>query len=1276
VDAASAAAQPSALTAKLAKPTSAYKRRAWLAVAALLGFVLLYFALASWFAFTAYKLTVGAGVSGKDPFWGWIIGLCAGFLSLFMWKAVFFVQRGSSGDGIEITAQEQGELFRFLHHLADKAGAPRPHRVFVSPRVNAAVFYDLSLLNLVFPSKKNLEIGLGLVNSLTLGELRAVLAHEFGHFAQRAMAVGRWVYMAQQIAAHLIARRDKLDDFLRALSHFDVRVAWVGWTLSLVVWAIRSLIDTAFQGVMLIQRALSREMEMNADLVAVSLTGSDALIHALHRLQAADDAWNRAHGFVIGGKARGRLTRDLFAIQSRVVEQMGQLFNDPDYGRVPAPPASDDAQAHRVFKAELAQPPQMWLTHPLNHEREANAKRHYVRAPIDERSAWVLFADATALRERVTAQLLGNVEGTPEPIADSLQVLNKQFEREFLDRRYRGVYFGRSVVRAAARVDELIEPCALQGAALSQALEALYPAPLTDEVERARSVEQELAQLRALHSGNLRPPGGSIAHRGRTITRAQLPQHIGQVERELEACHAHLREHDRRCRSLHRAAAAALGAGWNDHLEGLLQVMHYADHGEANLRDAQALLANTVAIVTATRRVNKAGVERTVRDAGALYMVLSTLYSQAASVELGPTLQERLGVAKWPDALGELGLNAASNDNIQAWLNAVDGWVNHTASALSALHDHALEQLLRVEADMARHLRDGTQPEAAAPVAPRVAPGYAVLLPGQRRKRQTRLDWWARFQTADGALPTAARLLVAGAIVAVVLGVGGTVGSAKLVVHNGLARDVSVKVGDKRSLTLAPHANATIDIDAEAGMPIETHTREGQLIERFDADAGTRYGQYVYNVAGAALLVEWMALYGGGTPPPQQLLGGPRWTSTNADHLFTEPPKSLRSKGPTSRRVLESPRDATPGDILGALPNDDERLRVATAHARWDRLDARQTMYWLYAAQAAPQFKSLLAQRLAESPDNVLLLRLAQDSVGADERAAVCRAHEAQAAAAPANANLQYMRVRCIADGAAKNQAFDDGQRQHPDHAWFAYAAGYTAAEKGQWTQALTLFERARRKDASMAEWVGVDIARLRRVLGQDAVAVAQPAAAPSSDALRRLLQLESGEELAPDSPARAYAELAQGRLERALQLAGKDKDTRARVLRLAAASDGADAALVTQALALPADMGLDDGTVWSSMALTARAGHDVVALPAAARRVPPAQSAQLLAFIAALRSGARAEQAEALLDGLGPEMRGHGYSIGSTLLGNKAPAAWRDKAKRLLFAAERPYFH
>src|SRR5690606_33810389 len=120
-----------------------------------------------------------------------------------------FVRRGKHGDHlVEVTANQHPKLFEFLHRVADEARAPRPYRVYLSPQVNAGVFYDLSLVNLLLPSKKNIEIGLGLVNVLTLGELKAVLAHEFGHFAQRTMMVGRWVYIGQQIAGHIVVKRD------------------------------------------------------------------------------------------------------------------------------------------------------------------------------------------------------------------------------------------------------------------------------------------------------------------------------------------------------------------------------------------------------------------------------------------------------------------------------------------------------------------------------------------------------------------------------------------------------------------------------------------------------------------------------------------------------------------------------------------------------------------------------------------------------------------------------------------------------------------------------------------------------------------------------------------------------------------------------------------------------------------------------------------------------------------------------------------------------------
>ncbi len=177
---------PATVPPNFTAATAAYKHRAWLAMGGLAAFIALYFALSGWFAWTAWRLFSGMfGQGGHFDLWQFAAAICAAFLAVFMLKALFFIQHRFDVEDIEITRAEQPRLFEFIDRLADEARAPRAHKVYLSARVNAAVFYDLSLLNLFIPSKKNLEIGLGLVNALTLGELRAVLAHELSHVRNR-----------------------------------------------------------------------------------------------------------------------------------------------------------------------------------------------------------------------------------------------------------------------------------------------------------------------------------------------------------------------------------------------------------------------------------------------------------------------------------------------------------------------------------------------------------------------------------------------------------------------------------------------------------------------------------------------------------------------------------------------------------------------------------------------------------------------------------------------------------------------------------------------------------------------------------------------------------------------------------------------------------------------------------------------------------------------------------------------------------------------------------
>lgn len=940
---------PEGIPLGLTQPTTTYKQRAWLAVTCLALFVTLYVTLAGWFVWTAYRMIDAAIAGGPDALLHSLIGASAAFLAVFMLKALFFVKRGCAPDAVEVTVDEQPRLFEFLYRLADEAGAPRPKRVYLSARVNAAVFYDLSILNLLFPSRKNLEIGLALVNVLTLSEIKAVLAHEFGHFAQRSMAIGSWVYIAQQIAAHIVAKRDALDRFLSFLAHIDLRIAWVGWLLSLVVWSIRSLMDTLLQVVVLAQRALSRQMEFQADLVAVSLTGSDELVHALHKLNAADEAWDRALGFADTELRQERVPHDLFAVQTRIIHKIARILDDENYGQAPRI-AAEKPEARRVFKSGFAQPPQMWSTHPANADREENAKQQYFPAAYDSRSAWLLFDNADEVKAKVITPLLSKAQAEPVSAEQTFSALDEGYSRLQYEPRYRGAYLGRCLTRHVTQPDELYEK-ALQETGIQKALDEQYPTQLGNDLTRLRELSEERATLQALHDKIYQATGGRIVHRGREIARRELPEAIREVTQEEEQVEKCILAYDRRCRGVHLAAAGQLGHGWSEYLVGLIKVLHYAEHTQADLRDAQGVFDNVFAVVTADGKVSDRELKRLLAAANMVHSVLAAVYEKAAELQLDQSLCARLEVATWSEMLEEFTLPPASKENINEWIRVIDGWVNSAVGALRALASTTLEQLLRSEDEVARYVRENSIPAASA--APSRTPAhYPTLLPGQERKRQKRLGLWDRFQTADGLVPATARFLVAGAIVGAVLGFGGVAGTtAALAVYNGLDLPVKIHAGNQQ-LTLSPFSSTQVDVKLGDTIKIEARTSDGRLIVSFNPQLDAYAQHYVYNVAGASPLVEWTAAYGSAYAQPPRLLGAPRWVKSSADVLFTDPPSSVESKsGGATRSVLSGAGGRAPSEVLALLKSDAERNQVILAHAKWDRENARNTKEWLAIAK-------------------------------------------------------------------------------------------------------------------------------------------------------------------------------------------------------------------------------------------------------------------------------------------------------------------------------------
>jgi heat shock protein HtpX len=94
--------------------------------------------------------------------------------------------------GPRLTPADSPRLFAELTDVARAVGQAMPAEVYLEPDVNAWVAQRGGVMGL--GSRRVMALGLPLMRVLTVSQLRAVLAHEFGHFYGGDTKLGPWIY--------------------------------------------------------------------------------------------------------------------------------------------------------------------------------------------------------------------------------------------------------------------------------------------------------------------------------------------------------------------------------------------------------------------------------------------------------------------------------------------------------------------------------------------------------------------------------------------------------------------------------------------------------------------------------------------------------------------------------------------------------------------------------------------------------------------------------------------------------------------------------------------------------------------------------------------------------------------------------------------------------------------------------------------------------------------------------------------------------------------------
>ena len=393
-------AGPKSIHKNLTALTSTYQLKAVLAVLAIVFFFVLYFGLVLAFAYLV-KLAITYPIGDINKVTILVkLGAIAGSAMLFVFtlKFIFKLKSYKPENRIKLNKKEHPELFQFVNQICKETHAPRPKSIYIDPDVNAYVCYTNVWLSLFFPTRKELTIGLGLVSSLNLSEFKAVVAHEFGHFAQRSMKIGSYIVSANTIIHDMIFVRDKWDRLLEQWRGSDLRLSAAAWVITPVIWIIRQLLNLFYQFLNIMHSSLSREMEFNADKVAVSVTGSDAIVSSLWKLDSGSTIWNSTYGNAYHSSQKNLYIKNLYYHVGleceRGVESQNELLNNlPD----------DSRGGKKYFSVSENSKVSMYASHPRNDQREDNAKTPYIECEMDYRSPWLLFNSANEIQEKMTA---------------------------------------------------------------------------------------------------------------------------------------------------------------------------------------------------------------------------------------------------------------------------------------------------------------------------------------------------------------------------------------------------------------------------------------------------------------------------------------------------------------------------------------------------------------------------------------------------------------------------------------------------------------------------------------------------------------------------------------------------------------------------------------------------------------------------------------------------------------------------------------------------------
>ena len=452
---------PSGVDASILKPGAAFKNEVTKVALGIILFAIVYVLLFTIAATLAlFSALAGISLIIFKPMWltimlgAGLVGL-GGMVFFFLIKFVFNRKKMDTSNLIEATASEQPELFNFVRKLSEETGTQFPKKIFLSPEVNASVFYNTSFWSMLLPTRKNLQIGLGLVNALNVSEFKAVIAHEFGHFSQQSMKLGSYVYNVNRIIYDMLYENEGYGKTIDAWANMSGIFALFARITIGIVSGIQWILRKVYQVVNKSYMGLSRQMEFHADAISAYVTGSDHLVTALCRLEFADVCYQNLFDCYEDWYAEHVKPANLYEHHTEVMRQFALKHDIPMEGSM----MHLDLESMNRFNRSRLNIKNQWASHPGLAERAHQLDQLAIPSERVADSVWNIFHEPDRLQQQMTEHVYKKVSFKEQPVVLDATSFVKKFQQRINDRTLNPAFKGFFDLRHVSRfeIQDVIE---------------------------------------------------------------------------------------------------------------------------------------------------------------------------------------------------------------------------------------------------------------------------------------------------------------------------------------------------------------------------------------------------------------------------------------------------------------------------------------------------------------------------------------------------------------------------------------------------------------------------------------------------------------------------------------------------------------------------------------------------------------------------------------------------------------------------------------------------